>query len=164
MIEGILRAKVSAYLSKPYACENRQMACVLFVLEVMEPFSPELRECLGRLRCMEITGSKKALIRQDYFLKFIRGTKLQLTTDDRQPTTGLLTGDILLINEYSIERKIDHLGLYLGQGEYVHLHRDRNIGDYPQMRRVDDDRHKILGIVRADDLSVVSQGVEYGKS
>ncbi len=144
MFEETLRARVNEYLGKPYTCRNRHMACVLFVLEIMEPFSQELRECLERLCCMDITTSKKSLIQQDYFLKFIRSTCLKL----QELTAGLMPGDILLINEYTGQGKIDHLGLYLGRGEYVHLRCSRNHGDYPQICRVDDSRNKILGIAR----------------
>jgi hypothetical protein len=119
------------------------MACVLFVLEIMAPYSRELAGILGRVRQLEIAASKREMIKQDYFLKFIRSTRLKPVA-----LADLRCGDILLINEYSRERKIDHLGLYLGQGEYLHLQRDRNKGDFGEIVNLDERRHKIMGAVR----------------
>lgn len=143
MFNKILKNKTKGYLGQPYHCPNRQMACVFFVLEIMAPYSRELAGILQRIKCLEITTTKREMIKQDYFLKFIRTTRLKPVK-----LADLTAGDILLINEYSREKKIDHLGLYLGEGEYLHLQRERNKGDFAEIVNLDDNRHKILGVVR----------------
>ncbi len=142
-MEAELRKSAIKCLGQSYHCQNRQMACILFVLEIMAPYSQELAGLLERVRQLEIATSKREMIKQDYFLKFIRSTRLKPVA-----LADLRCGDILLINEYSRERKIDHLGLYLGQGEYLHLQRDRNKGDFGEIVNLDDNRHKIMGAVR----------------
>jgi hypothetical protein len=149
-----LRQKANSLIGQPYQCNNRHIACIMFVLEVMAPHSAELRGIMGRLKCMQITHNKKDLIQQDYFNKFINTTRLERIQglDNTRP------GDILLINGYSQENKIDHLGLYIGGGEYVHLHRNRR-QDVIELGRLDDIRHRILGIVRANDYGTTNPGL-----
>jgi len=142
-METELRKSAIKCLGQAYHCPNRQMACVLFILEIMAPYSRELAGILERVRQLEIASSKREMIKQDYFLKFIRSTRLKPVA-----LADLRCGDILLINEYSRERKIDHLGLYLGQGEFLHLQRNRNKGDFAEIVNLDDNRHKIMGAVR----------------
>ncbi len=143
MFAEILRKRITEYSGTPYHCNNRQLACVFLVLEIMAPYSRELAEILKRVGQLEVTAAKRELIQQDYFRKFIRTTRLK-----KVALADLSCGDILLINEYSRQRKIDHLGLYLGQGEYLHLQRDRNKGDFVKIVSLDDNRHKIMGAVR----------------
>ena len=153
MWEQMLHERVARYLRRPYQCRNRQLACVLFVLEIMAPYSRELEQILERVGRLEMAAGKREMIRQDYFLKFIRSTRLKPVA-----LPDLRCGDILLINEYSKERKIDHLGLYLDGGEYLHLQRERNRGDFGQILRLDDNRHKIMGAVRARLENVFDMG------
>jgi hypothetical protein len=153
-----LKQQAKAMVGQPYTCNNRHIACILLVLELVAPYSVELQGILGRLRCMEITHNKKTLIEQDYFRKFINTTRLEWVNELRDITPG----DILLINGYSQGNKIDHLGLYLGDGEYVHLHRDRRFArqDVVELGRVDDDRRRILGIVRAKDYGTTGSRLQ----
>ncbi|MBI5789278.1 MAG: C40 family peptidase [Candidatus Schekmanbacteria bacterium] len=143
MLQESLRTKLNAYLGKPYQCSNPQAACVLFVLELMASCSPEFAQILERVKTLDIGHNKRRLIRQDYLRKFIRTTRLKPV-----PLADLSCGDILLISEYSRDQQIDHVGLYLGQGEYVHIRRDKNKGDWPEILNLDANRERILGAVR----------------
>ncbi len=138
-----IRQQADKYIGQPYQCPNRQLACILLVLDILAPHLAEAAKIRERLDRFEVT-SKKSLIEQDYFRKFIRTTALQWVKFQQ-----LAPGDILLLWEYSKARRIDHLGVYLGDGEYLHLHRERARHDRAVVVRLDENRQKILGIVRA---------------
>jgi hypothetical protein len=115
----------------------------LFILDILEPFSQEFRAIRERLNHLDITARKESLIEQDYFRKFIRTTRLRYV-----PADQISLGDILLLNEYSSNGRIDHLGLYLGDGEYIHLKRSRTLCDSGENVLLEDNMHKVRGIVR----------------
>jgi hypothetical protein len=121
----------------------RKMGCILFVLDILEPFSQEFRTIRTRLNQLDITGRKESLVEQDYFRKFIRSTRLKYV-----PVDQVHPGDILLLNEYSSNGRIDHLGLYLGDGEYIHLKRSRTFFDFGEKVFLENNMHKIKGVVR----------------
>ena len=112
---------VKEYHTTGYA---RKLACILFILDILEPLSEEIKEIRQRLHQLDITGRKESLIEQDYFSKFIRTTRLR-----HVPADHMRPGDILLLNEYSPSGRIDHLGLFMGCGEYIHLKRSRSVCD-----------------------------------
>jgi cell wall-associated NlpC family hydrolase len=146
LIVDQFKKQARSMIGKPYLTDNRHIACIMLVLELTAPYSAEIQKVMARLKRMQISHNKKNLILQDYFNKFIRSTRLERI----EGLINARTGDILLINGYSREEMVDHLGLYIGDGEYIHLQRNRR-QDVVELGRVDDDRQKILGIVRADD-------------
>ncbi len=126
------------YAGKPYISIRPQMACIFLVLDILSPLSAEFRTIRKRLKCMDITASRRSLITQYYFLKFIRTTRLRLINPAPSPQRGeglgegdkenyytpnLQPGDILLLNYSTPNNKVDHLGLYLGQDKAVWLKR-----------------------------------------
>lgn len=131
---------IKDYPTRGYA---RKLACILFVLDILEPFSEEYKAIRGRLDQLDITARKTSLIEQDYFRKFIRTTKLKNIPPDQ-----IRPGDILLLNEYSSSGQIDHLGLYIGSGKYIHLKRNRTFCDSGEIVLLEENIQKIKEIVR----------------
>ncbi|MFQ5645908.1 MAG: hypothetical protein ACE5GM_03175 [bacterium] len=142
MTEFELSLRAEQYL-RPYPThgKERKIACVLFVLEILSPFSQEIKQLEERLRGLDFSLSKKELIQSGYFLKFIRGTGLRLLEPEKPEP-----GDILLLKEYS--SRIDHLGLYIGNDLYVHL--DRARGDRGGITSFSGNRGRVLKLARAE--------------
>lgn len=122
---------------------RRKLSCILFVLDILEPLSAEFAEIRRRLDNLDITGRKDSMIEQDYFTTFIRATRLKYVPDDQ-----ISPGDVLLLNEYSSNGRIDHLGLYLGDSEYIHLKRSRTLCDSGEIVLLEENFHKVRAVVR----------------
>jgi cell wall-associated NlpC family hydrolase len=121
---------------------------MLFALAMVAPYSNEYSSIYQRVENMKKFVPNREALKQDYIRKFIRTTNLKYIS-----ISQLSSGDILLMNILNRHSKVDHIGVYIDNGEFVHLQRDRRDGCV-KIERIDDVRSKILGIVRALDYGI----------
>lgn len=141
----ILRERIEEFIGKPYRCSDGRKACILFALAMVAPDSDEYMKILERVENMKKFVPDREALRQDYIRKFIRTTNLRFID-----VFQVISGDLLLMNIYNKQSKVDHLGVYIGNGEFVHFNYRKNIRKV-RIERIDDFRRKILGVVRALD-------------
>ncbi len=144
-LKGIARQ----YVGKPYICSRPEMACIFLVLDILASLSAEFAAIRGRLKCLEITASKRTLIRGDYFYKFINTTRLKLTQVAENTRLELQPGDVLLINKKAAAGRVDHLGLYLGQGKAILLDTEHQVNT-ANILQLKDIQGKLKAIARGE--------------
>ncbi len=132
------------------APNQRRLSCILFVLEVLAPFSLEFYNIRERVTKLQITDVK-SLIVNDYIRKFVKTTRLEMfefTGGAYCHRPLLLPGDILLLIAGDNGSQINHLGLYLGEDKYIHLKRKRTAHNQTVISNVSDNKDRIKMIVR----------------
>ncbi len=132
-----------AYVGKPSS--HPELACIFLVLDILAPLSGEFAVIRERLKRLEVGAAKRTLIEQDYFFKFIRTTRLKLLPIAEGKLPLLAPGDVLLLNKRIPNGKVDHLGLYLGQGAVISLGHQGKSADIMPLAEI---RNQIKAIAR----------------